>query len=141
MIEANQDPVTFSSQQTTVFSPTQFSAIKFLVSASVPSALSMFQLLSATHLPSSLNQRFCNPGITSPLGLSRPLDMSIRWRTKYSGEAMVTQTMSFNCNKLSGCRCHNCSYPHKCCCCYTTMHAAPDFPQQHPTKPNEHSKK
>jgi len=65
------------SQQNTLFSSAQCSAIEEIVSRSVHIALNTFSTPVSALNPLASNQTSCTPGTASPLGLSRPVDCSL----------------------------------------------------------------
>ena len=46
------------------------------------------------------------------------------------------QAVCFDFNKASSCQCRSCNYPHVCCRCNSSTHAAPACPQQQSSSPS-----
>ena len=92
MIESDPEPDESSFQENTGFSQSQCATIEAIVTDSVRSAITTLQTSPAAHLPSASTQNLFSPGMASPLGLSRPVDKTLR--TKYSG---VRLTLRYFC--------------------------------------------
>ena len=84
-MESDPDPDESSLQRNTGFSQTQRAAIEAIVTDSVRSAIITLQTSPAAHLPSpaaqlpsASPQSLFTPGMASPLGLSRPVDKTLK---------------------------------------------------------------
>ena len=124
MIESDPEPDESSFQQNTGFSQSQCAAIEAIVTDSVRSAITTLQTSPAAHLPSASTQKLFSPGMASPLGLSRPVDKTLR--TKYSG---VRLTLRYFCPTH-----YTSPIPLKCSSVWTTRPQAHGFSGCHGQK-------
>ena len=124
MIESDPEPDESSFQQNTGFSQSQCAAIEAIVTDSVRSAITTLQTSPAAHLPSASTQNLFSPGMASPLGLSRPVDKTLR--TKYSG---VRLTLRYFCPTH-----YTSPIPLKCSSVWTTRPQAHGFSGYHGQK-------